>query len=176
MTEPFVGEICQVGFDYVPRGWAACDGSLLQIRNFNVLYAIIGTQFGGDGKTTFALPDLNGRFVVGAGRGPGLDNYVQGEKGGSARVTLTSSQMPPHAHVPQASAAPGDREGPGGATWAKPHYGRGSQAAYTKDGATGTMAQASVEATGGDQPHDNMPPFLATNFIIALVGVFPQRP
>ncbi len=175
MTEPFIGEICQVGFAYAPRGWAFCDGSLLSIRSYPALYAILGTRFGGDGKTTFGLPDLRGRFTVGAGQGPGLSANDLGETGGSETVTLTVDQMPAHTHRPQATNARGDRESPSNAIWAQPHQGRGSEAAYAAGGSTPMHPQA-FAAQGGGQPHNNMPPFQVVNFVIALEGVFPQRP
>ncbi|MBD8608536.1 phage tail protein [Aeromicrobium sp. CFBP 8757] len=176
MTEPFIGEICQVGFNFAPDGWALCNGALLPIRQYTALYSIIGVQFGGDGKTTFALPDLNGgRFTVGTGQGPGLDSYQQGDTGGAATVALSNSEMPAHTHTPQASSARGDRESPAGATWAQPHYGRSSEVAYTTDGSS-TMSPAAIGEQGGGQPHNNMPPYQAVTFIIALQGIYPQRP
>jgi microcystin-dependent protein len=166
MSTPFVGEIRMFAGNFPPQGWAFCDGQILSIAENTVLFALVGTTYGGDGESTFALPDLRSRAPV--HQGPG---YVQGQVGGAETVTLTTAQMPPHVHALLASTAPASAtKGPTDAL--------GSSTAMRLYGSAApnmAMAAASIGAAGGDQPHENMPPFVAVNFIIALFGVFPTQ-
>jgi microcystin-dependent protein len=176
MSEPFLGEIRIVGFTFAPRGWADCNGQLLPIAQNSALFSLLGTTYGGDGRTTFALPDLRSRFPMHTGTGIGLSPRTLGARAGVENYTLTQNQMPSHTHTGtvQASTDEGDRTDPAGAYPARPEdpvqpYG-GS--------AGGTMAAGGVQVgnTGGGQPVDNMPPFLVLRFVIALQGLFPSRP
>ncbi|MFC5676807.1 phage tail protein [Aeromicrobium endophyticum] len=174
MSDPFVGEIRQVGFNFAPKGWAQCNGDLMPIFQNTALFSLLGTTYGGDGKSTFALPDLRGRFTLARGQGQGLSLYDLGQTGGEERVTLLTSEMPAHSHGVQASSASGDRESPADATWAQPRFGRVARQVYAAD-ATTPMSPVASGAAGGGRPHNNMPPYVAVNFIIALQGVFPPR-
>jgi len=170
---PFLGEIDLVAFNFAPQGWAFCDGQLVAIQQNTALFSLLGTNFGGDGITTFALPDLRGRRAIGQGQGPGLQNYDVGQAGGEETVTLTLNQIPVHSHSFAASGAPGGSKGPGGNFW-----GSASQVnLYSTPGhGPANMAPQAIGATGVGGPHDNMPPYLVMNYIIALQGIFPSRP
>lgn len=177
--DPFVGEIRAVGFNYAPRGWALCDGSLLPIRQYQALFAILSTRFGGDGQTTFALPDLRGRAIVNPGQGPGLSSYAIGAKVGVESVALSLAQTPAHIHGFGGTFTVNPTP-PSNATTPTGNYvGVPSQAQYSETPSTDTMAANSVTGTvgpaGGSQPHDNHQPYLAMNYVIALQGEFPQR-
>lgn len=167
--EQFIGEIRAFGFTFAPRGWATCDGQLLAINQNQALFSLLGTTYGGDGVTTFALPDLRGRVSVHMGQGPGRSPYVAGQVGGAEAVTLTASQMPAHGHPVAASSAATDKNPSGNV----PAY-TGSAASY---GATLdlTMNQAMVGTAGGSQPHPNLQPYLTINWCIALMGEYPSR-
>jgi microcystin-dependent protein len=155
--DPTLGQITMFGGNFAPRGWALCDGQLLTISQYSALFAILGTTYGGNGRNTFGLPDLRGRFPMHAGSGPGRTTRSLGQVGGQESVTLTQTQMPVHAHsVPTVQVR-----------------GSGTAGVGLAEGATRTSA--TTGSAGGSQPHDNMPPFQAVNFLIALVGVFPQR-
>ena len=168
MGTPYVGEIRMVGFNYAPVGWAFCDGSLLAISEYDTLFTLIGTTYGGDGQTTFGLPNLAGRIPVHMGTGPGLSTRVIGEMAGTEQVTLTSNQFPVHSHVPQAQSANGVLNNPQNGIWA------GSAAAlYNTNPPNVLMRAGLVNPAGGNQPHENMMPFVAINFIISLYGIFP---
>jgi microcystin-dependent protein len=179
MSEPFLGEIRMVGFNFAPRGWAFCDGQLLPISQNTALFSLLGTTYGGDGRTTFGLPDLRGRVPIHAGNGPGLSSYRQGQKGGTEEVTLITNQIPSHSHTAAGTAAAvsgaGDSKTPTGSTWAS----LSRENAYSSTAADGTMAANNVNVTvnnaGGGQSHTNVQPFLAIYFCIALVGLFPSR-
>lgn len=161
---PFIGEIRLLGCNFPPVGWAFCDGSLLAISQNDALFNLIGTTYGGDGQTTFALPDLRGRWPVHMGSG-----FVIGQSGGVERVTLTTPQIPSHTHI-QRGASVANSASPVGtvpATW--------GDAEYSTAAATGTLAPAAVAGSGSSQPHDNLPPFLTLNFVISLFGVFPSQ-
>lgn len=180
MSEPFVGQIMPVGFSFAPRGWALCDGQLLPISQNDALFSLLGTTYGGDGRTTFALPDLRGRVAVHAGHGPGLADRPLGQRGGAEQVALVATQMPSHTHTITSTVRvvddTGNQRDPGGAYLARANDGESN---YTdaKD-TTGTLAGvgSTAETTGGSQPHENMPPYLVVNWCIALVGVYPSRP
>jgi microcystin-dependent protein len=175
--DPFLGEIRIFGGNFAPMDWAPCSGQLLPIQRYTALFSILGTQYGGDGRTTFALPNLNGRVPIGAGNGPGLTPRTQGEMGGSASVTLTSGEMPAHNHIAQGVAANGTTQSPANAEWAQ--YNTTSRPAVHAplfgDSANATMAPTALGTSGGSQPHNNMQPYLAMNFIICLNGIFPAR-
>jgi microcystin-dependent protein len=166
----FVGQIMIVPYNFAPTGWALCQGQLLPISQNTALFSLLGTLYGGDGITTFALPDLRGRAPVGAGQGPGLQLYDQGEISGEETVTLTLSQIPNHSHVPMGAASVANTGSPGGAYWAMPRALLYSSSAPVVD-----MSPGALGSTGGGQPHDNMKPYLVMNYIIALQGVFPAR-
>ena len=171
MAEPFIGEIRIFAGTFAPVGWAFCDGRLLAIAQNDALFALIGTTYGGDGETTFALPDLRSRFAVHQGQGPGLSNYTIGETTGTETVTLTVPQLPAHSHIANAGSGGNDLS-PAGNVWATDAG--GNTAAYN-DASNAQMAATAIGVAGGSQPHDNIQPFLVVNFIIALEGIFPAR-
>ena len=169
MSEPFIAEVKMAGFDFPPRGFATCDGQILSINQNQALYSLVGTTYGGDGRTSFGLPDLRSRAPVGAGTGAGLNPVNLGEKSGVENVTLTPAEMPAHGHQMNARDVPGDYPIPlTGPSLAQ--YNNGYEA-------SGGVAQASdtLQNTGGGQFHTNMQPYQAISFIIALTGVFPSR-
>ena len=177
--DPFIGEIRAVAFALVPKDWAACNGSLVTIASNTALFSLLGTTYGGDGKTTFGLPDLRGRAIVNAGQGPGLTNYPIGTKAGTEAVALTVAQMSSHTH-PFAgqfnvSTANGNSSSP-----SHNFLGTSPQPQYAEEGGAGTMANNIIagtgEAAGDGQAHENRQPYLALNYLIALRGVFPSRP
>lgn len=164
--EPFIGEIRLVGFNFPPVGWAFCNGAILPISEYDALFALIGTTYGGDGENTFALPDLRGRVPLGQG-----SNYVIGQQAGTEVVSLISSNMPNHSHVVMGNTASGTQPNAAGNYLAKAPLALG----YTYDGGTsGQFDQTTV--AGQSAPHNNMQPSLAMNYIISLFGVFPSRP
>lgn len=169
MATGYVGEIRMVGFGFAPVDWMQCSGQPLSISQYTTLFALIGTTYGGDGQTTYQLPDLRGRIPVHQGSSS-QGTFVIGEDSGTETVTLLTSQMPGHAHTLSAQSAAGTLPGPSGGFWANSVLEQFSSAAPTTQ-----MAAASLVESGGSQPHDNMPPFLCLNFIIALFGVFPSR-
>lgn len=169
--DPFLGQIIMFGGNFAPRGWAFCDGQLLPIASYSALFSILGTIYGGDGRTTFALPDLRGRAPIHEGVGPGLETYRQGQRGGVEHVTLNITQIPSHTHLAAAKAASGvDADTPAGNTWSNGEVYSSGKPTETMD--TGAI---SVLNAGGSQSHENRPPFLVVNYIIALQGVFPSR-
>ena len=163
MSEPFVGEIVMFGGNFAPRGWALCDGQLLAISQNTALFSILGTTYGGDGRTTFGLPDLRGRVPMHPGAGPGLTTRRLGERAGAETVRLTISEVPPQ----PVNSGLGDQQSPGG------HYPAASSAAVGNFAATATPG--ATLAGGGGSQHNNMQPYVGVNFIIALVGTFPSR-
>jgi microcystin-dependent protein len=170
MATPFIGEIKMFGGNFAPRNYAFCAGQLLSIAQNSALFALLGTTYGGNGQTTFALPDLRGRAPIHQGNLAGGGSYSMGQVLGTESVTLTASQMPAHTHSLGANSGPGSGAGPSGAVWA-------SSAATQNYAATGStpMNAAAVTSSGGNQPHENRQPFLTINFIIALFGIFPSR-
>lgn len=176
MAEPFIGEIRMFAGNFAPRGWAFCNGQLLPISQHSALFSILGTTYGGDGQTTFALPDLRGRAPMHWGDGPGLTLRRLGESGGSEKVTLTTSEMPAHNHQLSASSAHGDTPAPEGALNATA-VDIAQQPLNVYHGGTpnATMAPQAIRSAGGGQPHNNMQPFLCVSFIIALEGLYPSR-
>ena len=176
MADPFLGEIIMFGGTFAPRGWAFCNGQLLPIAQNSALFSILGTTYGGDGRTTFALPDLRGRVPINSGgnsTGPGVSTYTLGERGGAEDVTLSTSQIPSHTHQARCQSGDGNAASPVGNVCAD-DLGV-SSATYSSAGANADMAAAAIANTGGNQAHNNIQPFLAVNFIIALTGVFPSR-
>lgn len=179
MSEPFLGEIRMFGGNFAPRGWALCNGQLLSIAQNTALFSILGTTYGGNGQTTFALPNLQGRVPMHWGAGPGLTPRTLGETGGTENVTLLLTQIPQHNH-PVNAAATATSASPAGAVPATVAPPRGSggaaQNAYAAapDGAT-VMNNGMVGQAGGSQPHANIQPFQCVTFIIALEGIFPSR-
>jgi microcystin-dependent protein len=180
MAEPFLGEIRLVGFNFAPQGWALCAGQILPINQNTALFSLLGTTYGGNGTTTFALPDLQGRAAVGMGNGAGLSPYVLGQITGTETVTLTVGQMPSHNHLVAANAASGTVSSPSGADLAQTVEARGGGAAYNTYStppmtARVTLDAATVQPSGGSGPHPNIQPVLAMNYIIALQGIYPSR-
>jgi microcystin-dependent protein len=174
--EPLLAEIRMFAGNFAPRGWAFCDGSILSISQNTALFSLLGTTYGGNGQTTFALPDLRGRLPMHPGQGPGLSPRNLGEQGGVESVTLISTQMPAHTHAVNASGQQGDGVVPDGAVWAV-SVDPNSGAPLNNYGATPTttMSPQALGVAGGNQPHSNVQPFLCVNFIIALEGIYPSR-
>lgn len=170
MSQPFIGEIRMFGGNFPPRGWALCSGQVLSIAQNTALFSLLGTTYGGDGVNTFALPNLQSRVPIHQGQSPGTSNYIIGQTGGVETEMLTVPQIPAHTHPAQASSAGSGSSDPTNNFWAS--------SPATKQYSPGTnapMASGAMGVTGGNQPHDNMVPFLAINFIIALFGIFPSR-
>lgn len=172
MSEPFVGEIRMFAGNFAPRGWAFCDGQLLAVSQNDALFSLLGTIYGGDGRTTFGLPGLRGRTPIHAGHGPGLSNRSLGAKSGEENVTLITNQLPSHTHSIVATTDTGDEAAPAGR---RPSGGAGLNP--YRDGAVSTQFGTSGGASpnGDSQSHTNMMPTLVINFIIALVGIYPSR-
>jgi microcystin-dependent protein len=173
MANPYLGEIRMFAGNFAPYQWALCNGQLLPIMQNEALYTLLGTIFGGDGVTTFGLPDLRSRAPVHAGQGSGLSNYVLGEKTGSEGVVLNASQMPIHSHPVNAVATGGTQAGPGGGFPAVEST--GTSLNYGAGPANATMAQGMVGTVGGTTAVPVIQPVLAVTFIIALAGIFPSR-
>jgi microcystin-dependent protein len=172
MADPFVAEIRIFPFNFPPKGWAWCDGQLMPISQNTALFSLLGTVYGGDGKSTFGLPDMQGNAPMHPGQGPGLSLHDLGEIGGSETVTLLESEMPAHPHTMADSKGDGNDSSPANELFAK-GIGIGM---YAVPGALTQLAPQAISPTGGDQPHNNMMPYLTLYFNIALQGVFPQRP
>lgn len=171
--EPFIGQIILAGFNFAPRGYALCQGQLLSIAQNSALFSLLGTTYGGDGITTFALPDLRGRVPMGFGNGPGLTPRVLGEESGTETVTLLVSEIPAHNHLLLANSAPGDTGAPAGAVLANSGA---TDREYLSTGAPNEpMSVQAIGMTGGTLPHNNMQPYLVLNYSIALEGIFPSR-
>ena len=176
MADPFVAEIRIFGFNFPPTGWAFCNGQLMPISQNTALFSLLGTTYGGDGKSTFALPNMQDNAPMHPGQGPGLSLHDLGETGGAESVTLLVSEMPFHNHfVGRALADVGDSVTPVNSVWAQSGAGRGAAALYHEAPATGAMNPNSLAPAGGSLPHNNMQPYLTLNFCIALQGVFPPR-
>ncbi len=174
MADPFVAEIRIFPFNFAPKGWAWCDGQLMPISQNTALFSLLGTTYGGDGKSNFALPGLQGRAAMHPGQGPGLSLHDLGETGGSETVTLLESEIPAHSHAVQAQNSNSNLNDPAGAVLARP-FG-GGNLYKTAAGATVTaIAPEALAPAGGDQPHNNMQPYLTLYFAIAMQGVFPPR-
>jgi microcystin-dependent protein len=165
MGQPFVGEIRMFGGNFAPAGWMFCDGAILSIAENETLFNLIGTTYGGDGQSTFALPDLRSRVPIHQGNG-----FTLAQMGGEEQVTLTVNQIPAHIHVPQANSGTGTQTSPAGNVWAN-----SANFPYSPNAPSASMDPAAVGLDGGSQPHDNMIPFLVVNFIISLFGIFPSQ-
>jgi microcystin-dependent protein len=172
MADPFVAEIRIFPFNFAPKGWAWCDGQLLPLSQNTALFSLLGTTYGGNGKSNFALPDLQGRAAMHPGQGPGLSLHDLGETGGSDTVTLLESEIPSHPHTFAASQGDGIERTPVGQLTAT---GMGISG-YQTPGALTQLSDTALAPAGGDQPHNNMQPYLTFYFCIALQGVFPPRP
>ncbi|MEM9822608.1 MAG: tail fiber protein [Bacteroidota bacterium] len=184
--EPFIGQITMFGGNFAPRGWALCDGQLLAISSHSALFSLLGTTYGGDGRTTFALPDLRGRAGMHAGHGPGLSNRTLGAKTGTETNTLNQNQLPPHSHTAVVggnisigvSSSIGDEGNPDGNVLAESpanvYSGNGASPGQALDGVSNGVT-VNVLNNGGSQPINNMQPVQVVNYIIALQGIFPSR-
>jgi microcystin-dependent protein len=168
---PFIGQVIPVPYDFAPQVWALCNGQLMAIAQNTALFSLLGTSFGGDGKSTFGLPNLQGRTAICAGQGTGLSNYDLGQTGGSDSVTLSLSQLAAHTHGALAFGRAGDTNSPSGADWARP----ATDTPYGSSTPPGAMSAAATSSAGGSQPHENRQPYLVLNYIIALQGIFPSR-
>jgi microcystin-dependent protein len=175
MAQPFLGQILLVGFNFAPVGWALCDGQLLPISQNTALFSLLGTQYGGDGRSTFGLPDLRSRVPIGMGQGNGLSPYTIGEMTGVESVTLQATQMPQHNHLINATNAAGGVQTPANNFLAAGTAGGRPADIYSAGPSQGTLSPNAVSFTGGSQPHNNIQPVLAMNYIIALQGIFPSR-
>lgn len=171
MSEPFIGEIRMFAGNFAPRGWDFCNGQLLPIRQNSALFSLIGTLYGGDGRTSFALPDLRGRVPLHAGQAPGLSNYPLGSQGGLEQVTLSTAQLPSHSHDLQASEAAANQRSAANHTLAMTEQ----ELIYSASAPAVAMAQGTITPAGNSQPHENRSPYLVMNYIIALQGIFPTR-
>jgi len=171
VADPFVAEIRIFPFNFAPKGWAWCDGQLLPLSQNTALFSLLGTTYGGDGKSNFALPDLQGRTPMHPGQGPGLSLHDLGEQGGSETVTLLESEIPSHSHTFNGSTQLALQNDPNQQNWA---VGDGINL-YAAPNPTVPMAAEAIAPAGGDQPHNNMQPYLTFYFCIALQGVFPPR-
>ena len=169
MGQPFVGEIRMFAGNFAPAGWMFCNGALLPISENETLFNLIGTTYGGDGQETFALPNLSSRVPVHQGNFQGTP-FLLGELSGTETVTLTLNQIPAHNHLPQAQSANGTQASPANGFWAD-----SAVAAYAGATPDTAMNPAEIGPTGGSQPHDNMVPFLAVNFIISMFGIYPSQ-
>jgi microcystin-dependent protein len=170
MTAPFVGEIRMFGFNFAPRNYAFCHGQIMSIAQNTALFSLLGTTYGGNGQTTFALPNLIGRAPMSFSQGPGLSPRDLGEVGGSESVALLSTEMPAHGHAMSAQSSRADRANASGAALAA-----SADPVYSSGSSVGPMHAQAIGFTGGNQPHNNMQPYMAINFCIALLGIFPAR-
>jgi microcystin-dependent protein len=190
MADPFIGQIALFAFNFAPRGWALCEGQLLPLSQNVALFSILGTIYGGDGKSTFALPDLRGSAALAAGQGPGLSEYFPGGSGGAPTVALDGAEMPAHAHGFAASTDQASAQSPDGNLLARatrllasaeeaqapgPTQVQANFYSPNANDARTALSSNAIGAAGGNQPHNNMQPYLALNFCIALQGVMPQR-
>ena len=177
MTDPFLAEIRMFGGNFPPSGWALCNGQLMSISQNTALFALLGTTYGGDGRVTFGLPNLQGSTPIQQGQGGGLSQRYLGETGGTPNVTLINSEMATHTHTALSFDGAGDSTSPTNNTWAQSRTGRSGDPLYSTGQAPNILMNGqAVMPTGGSQPHNNMPPYLTITFIIALQGIFPQRP
>lgn len=173
MSEPFIGQLMLIPYNFAPRDWFFCQGQLLPIAQYDTLFNLIGTTYGGDGVNTFALPDLRGRTAIGTGQGKDLQNYVIGQVGGVESVTLTTSQMPQHIHMFRCTS---NAQNSANANNSVPAKTSGVQQIYAADIAPNSqLAPITLNSVGGSQPHDNHQPYLTLNWIICWNGVFPSQ-
>jgi microcystin-dependent protein len=170
MADPFVGEIRMFAGNFAPRNWAFCDGQLLSVSQNDALFSLFGTIYGGDGRTTFGLPDMRGRLPIHMGNGPGLTPRQLGQKFGQENVTLTGPQVPPHTHQLRGTGDAGETSDPSGLVLAQT-----PDDAYSTSAANTDMASTAISLNSGSQPHTNVQPFLCIHFIVALFGIYPSR-
>lgn len=175
MSTPYVGEIRLLGCNFAPVGWQVCDGRLMSIAENDVLFTLIGTTYGGDGVTTFALPDLSGRLPLGQGQGPGLTNRVIGERAGTETVTLTTQQIPAHTHGVLAGTSAATTGTPGTGVIPGAVANQTMYVTNTAGAVPFTASGQSVGSVGGSQPHENCMPSLGLNYCISLFGIFPSQ-
>jgi microcystin-dependent protein len=173
MAEPFIGQIIMAGFNFAPRGYATCDGQIISIAQNTALFSLLGTTYGGNGQTTFALPDLRGRVPIHQGQGPGLSPQFIGEVSGQENHTLINAEMPMHNHLVSTSNVSGAFGTPNGNFLAASSTPETALYRSTADGTT--LNPQSIGLAGGNQPHNNMQPYLVINFAIAMEGIFPSR-
>jgi microcystin-dependent protein len=173
MSTPLLGEIKMFAGNFPPKGWATCDGQLLLITQNPALFSILGTTYGGNGTTNFALPDLRGRVPIHAGSGPGLSPYIQGQVGGEQNHTLLANEIPAHAHLVNGVGSGGNQASPVGNYPAVEST--GTSLNFSNGAPTGTMNPGTIAPSGAGQPHNNLQPFSVVTFIIALAGAFPTR-
>ncbi len=171
-AEPFIGEIALYPYNFAPRGWAFCNGQILSIAQNTALFSLLGTTYGGNGQTTFALPDLRGRVPLSSGQGPGLSNYDLGQTGGDESVTLNPAEMPAHNHLVAVHNNSGNYARPNDRV---PGRLSGGTTGYAAAGNGSYMHPSTLSVLGGGQPHTNVQPYLTLNYCIALEGIFPSR-
>jgi len=172
MADPFVAEIRIFPFNFAPTGWAMCNGQLLPISQNTALFSLVGTFYGGDGKSTFGLPNLQGMVALGQGQGPALSQYFVGESGGVENVNLLQAQLPAHTHAAKCTSVPGNTQQPSGHVWAKDLTGKVD---YNSAPDGSAMNATALGGAGGDVPHSNLQPYLVLNYCIAMQGIFPSR-
>ena len=175
MASPFIAEIKMFAGNFAPRNYAFCSGQILPIQQNTALFSLLGTTYGGNGQTTFALPDLRGRSAIHQGSGPSLTPYSLGQPAGAETVALTTAQLPQHNHSPQATSVAGSSSDPTNNTWAANVGGRTPPPLYSNTAPDTLMNTNAVASTGSGLPHENRQPYLAINFIIVLSGIFPAR-
>jgi microcystin-dependent protein len=175
MSDQFLGEVRIFAGNFAPAGWALCNGQLLPISQNTALFSLLGTNFGGDGRTTFGLPNLQAAAPLAAGQGIGLTPRSTGETGGVPVVALSASQLPAHTHAAMGTASPGTSPDPANAVWGIAAVARGTTMYASAAGAMSQMHAQALSPSGGGQPHINLPPYLGLTFIIALQGIFPAR-
>jgi len=173
MSDQFVAEIRIVGFNFPPRGWASCAGQILPISQNTALFSLLGTYYGGDGRTNFALPNLQAAVPIGPGQGPGLSDRVIGEIGGSENITLLTSEIPAHTHAVNVVTAKANKQSPIGNHFATDATGKTKE--YSNVAPNASMAATTLQPVGSSQPHSNLQPTLYINYVIALQGIFPPR-
>jgi microcystin-dependent protein len=170
--EPFIGEMMMTGANFCPRGWTDANGQLLAVSQNQALFSLLGTTYGGDGRTTFGLPDMRGRVAIHTGQGPGLTNRKQGNKGGTETHTLNVNELPSHTHNLMAASATATSKSPNGKVLAKA---KRNVYAPSSSGSMSQLAPTSIGTVGNSQPHNNMQPFLTIRYCIALQGIYPSR-
>ena len=169
VVQPYIAQIFMFGGNFPPKDYAFCNGQVMSINQNQALFSLLGTTYGGNGQTTFALPNLQGRIAIHADTSSN-GSFTLGQTGGEATHVLTTNELASHSHVPQGATAVGTQRSPQGNVWAA-----GTSPAFSNSAANTTMAPQALAPSGNNQPHDNMPPYQVVNFIIALVGLFPPR-
>jgi microcystin-dependent protein len=172
MANQFLGQLTLVGFNFAPVGWAIAAGQIMSLSQNTALFSLLGTMYGGDGRSNFGLPNLQGKVAVGFGQSPGLSFYSQGEVGGVPNVTLPAAQTPNHTHAPMSASRPANQTIPTGNSFAESTAGN---IYSTSTSPLAAMNPADISLYGGNQPHNNMMPYLGLNWVIALQGIFPAR-